>query len=124
MFVSPVPRIPEEHGTNEENAVLPAYLENLYEIAAPPPEQNPSEGRLYQHRSIEDTRSRSRERRLSRESRVEETPKDRAFSQNILTLSYLAFFSILGTLARVGLQNLTNYPNAPIVSSEIWANVG
>jgi len=39
------------------------------------------------------------------------------------TLSYLIFFSVWGTLARVGLQTLTFYPGAPVVFSELWANV-
>ncbi|EKG15648.1 Camphor resistance CrcB protein [Macrophomina phaseolina MS6] len=36
----------------------------------------------------------------------------------------MIFFSILGTLARLGLQWLTFYPGAPVVFSELWANVG
>lgn len=39
------------------------------------------------------------------------------------TISYLIFFSIWGTLARLGLQALTLYPGAPVVFSELWANV-
>ncbi|KAK3069420.1 hypothetical protein LTR53_012247 [Teratosphaeriaceae sp. CCFEE 6253] len=38
------------------------------------------------------------------------------------TISYLIFFSILGTLARLGMQWLTFYPGAPIVTPVIWAN--
>ncbi|ORY17110.1 CrcB-like protein-domain-containing protein, partial [Clohesyomyces aquaticus] len=41
----------------------------------------------------------------------------------LYTLSYLILFSILGTLARLGLQWLTFYPGAPVVFSELWANV-
>ncbi|KAL4912262.1 CrcB-like protein-domain-containing protein [Aspergillus aurantiobrunneus] len=40
------------------------------------------------------------------------------------TLSYLVFFSIFGTLARLGLQALTFYPGAPVVTGVLWANVG
>lgn len=36
--------------------------------------------------------------------------------------SYLIFFSILGTLARLGLQWLTFYPGAPVVVTSIWPN--
>lgn len=42
----------------------------------------------------------------------------------LYTLSYLVFFAIFGTLARVGLTALTAYPGAPIIFSELWANVG
>ncbi|KAL2862738.1 FluC/FEX family fluoride channel [Aspergillus lucknowensis] len=40
------------------------------------------------------------------------------------TLSYLVFFSIFGTLARLGLQALTFYPGAPVATGVLWANVG
>ena len=42
----------------------------------------------------------------------------------LFTISYLIFFSLLGTLARLGLQALTFYPGAPVAFSEIWANLG
>ncbi|KAM5439158.1 hypothetical protein McanMca71_003559 [Microsporum canis] len=42
----------------------------------------------------------------------------------LYTVSYLVFFSIFGTLARIGLQALTVYPGAPITTGVIWANVG
>ncbi|KAH7067687.1 CrcB-like protein-domain-containing protein [Paraphoma chrysanthemicola] len=41
----------------------------------------------------------------------------------LYTISHLIFFAILGTLARLGLQALTFYPSAPIIFSELWANV-
>ncbi|KAJ0418968.1 CrcB-like protein-domain-containing protein [Aspergillus carlsbadensis] len=40
------------------------------------------------------------------------------------TISYLVFFSIFGTLARLGLQALTFYPGAPVATGVLWANVG
>lgn len=49
------------------------------------------------------------------------------FSQvatELYAISYLILFSILGTLARLGLQWLTFYPGAPLAFSELWANVG
>ncbi|KAK8170351.1 CrcB-like protein-domain-containing protein [Phyllosticta citribraziliensis] len=47
-----------------------------------------------------------------------------ALATRLYTISYLIFFSIFGTLARLGLQWLTFYPGAPVVFSELWANVG
>jgi CrcB protein len=44
------------------------------------------------------------------------------FATELYTISYLIFFSILGTLARLGLQWLTFYPGAPVVISVLWAN--
>lgn len=42
----------------------------------------------------------------------------------LYTISYLIFFSIFGTLSRLGVQWLTFYPGAPIVTPVIWANFG
>ncbi|OQE27766.1 hypothetical protein PENSTE_c004G06485 [Penicillium steckii] len=42
----------------------------------------------------------------------------------LYTLSYLVFFAIFGTLARLGLQALTFYTGAPVVTGVLWANVG
>ena len=42
----------------------------------------------------------------------------------LYTISYLIFFSILGTLARLGVQWLTFYPGAPLVTPVLWANFG
>jgi len=40
----------------------------------------------------------------------------------LYTISYLIFFSFLGTLARLGLQWLTFYPGDPITTPVVWAN--
>ncbi|KAI3086275.1 hypothetical protein CBS147339_119 [Penicillium roqueforti] len=42
---------------------------------------------------------------------------------HIYTVSYLIFFSLWGTLARLGLQALTFYTGAPVVTGVLWANV-
>lgn len=44
------------------------------------------------------------------------------FATELYTISYLIFFSILGTLARLGLQALTFYPGAPVQTGVLWAN--
>ena len=41
----------------------------------------------------------------------------------LYSVSYLVFFSIWGTLARLGLEALTDYTGAPVVTSVLWANV-
>lgn len=43
-------------------------------------------------------------------------------STHLYTLSYLIFFAVFGTLARLGLQSLTFYTGAPIVTGVLWAN--
>lgn len=42
---------------------------------------------------------------------------------HLYTISYLIFFSLLGTLARLGLQALTFYTGAPVVTGVLWANL-
>ncbi|KAI4217943.1 MAG: hypothetical protein L6R40_008812, partial [Gallowayella cf. fulva] len=44
------------------------------------------------------------------------------FATELYTISYLILFSILGTLARLGLQALTFYPGAPVATGVLWAN--
>ncbi|EON69725.1 hypothetical protein W97_08987 [Coniosporium apollinis CBS 100218] len=44
------------------------------------------------------------------------------FETQLNTASYLILFSILGTLARLGIQWLTFYPGAPAVTPVLWAN--
>jgi fluoride ion exporter CrcB/FEX len=43
---------------------------------------------------------------------------------HLYTISYLIFFSMWGTLARLGLQALTSYPGAPVKTTVFWANFG
>ncbi|QDS77475.1 hypothetical protein FKW77_007190 [Venturia effusa] len=42
----------------------------------------------------------------------------------LYTICYLIFFSIFGTLARLGLSWLTFYPGAPVVTPILWSNFG
>ncbi|KAG9191417.1 hypothetical protein G6011_09505 [Alternaria panax] len=58
-----------------------------------------------------------------RTKRTPSAQKASRLATELYTVSYLIFFSIWGTLARVGLQALTFYPGAPVVFSELWANV-
>ncbi|OBT64150.1 hypothetical protein VE03_06258 [Pseudogymnoascus sp. 23342-1-I1] len=127
---------------------VPDVLANLNEVDAPSPDENPHEQLQYRRSFLEITRSQQKEyqrdqrrRRLSeggageggegQESSPEE-PKEavpgherasRAVTE-IYILSYLILFSILGTLARVGLDALTIYPGAPVGISVLWANFG
>merc|ERR1711939_475822 len=91
------------------------------------------------HISLEDARSREQEyrrgdeiRRKTSRERPEETKKSEEkeihnvskFATQLYVISYLILFSLLGTLARLGLQAITFYPGAPVVFSELWANFG
>ena len=64
-------------------------------------------------------------------SDVEKEPANRISKHRVSKLvtelyaiSYLVFFSMLGTLSRLGLQALTFYPGAPVQIGLLWANVG
>lgn len=50
--------------------------------------------------------------------------RDSAIATHIYTHSYLVLFSILGTLARLGVQALALYPAAPVTFPVVWANFG
>ncbi len=51
-------------------------------------------------------------------------PRVSKLANELYTVSYLILFSILGTLARLGLQALTFYPGAPVQTGLLWCNVG
>ncbi|OKL57760.1 hypothetical protein UA08_07000 [Talaromyces atroroseus] len=53
-----------------------------------------------------------------------ELPPLSAWATRLYTVSYLIFFAIFGTLARLGLQALTEFPGAPVITGVLWANVG
>lgn len=130
---------------------VPDGLANLNEVDAPSPDENPYEQLQYRRSFLETTHAQLneyqrdlRQRRLSgggagegregQESPREEPeePKGAAPGHErvsrvvteIYILSYLILFSILGTLARVGLDGLTMYPGAPVGMSVLWANFG
>lgn len=123
-------------GLEDESETANEYGE-LSEVGAPAPDQNPDEARVYRFGSLEGRKRRSSRRvsdsRLSSESdgrpptRRKSGSKARRSSLSQLlarlyVVSYLIFFSILGTLARLGLNALTNYAGAPVTASVLWAN--
>ena len=116
----------------------PTEYANLNELRAPGPIENPSEGHIYRHHSLEE-----RVRRASRASALptETIPtldeervhpprtsdvagaiRASRWQTELFTVSYLVVFSFLGTLARLGLQSLTQYPGAPVTFGILWAN--
>lgn len=124
------------------NYDAPASWANLDELASTGPVQNVDEDGVYQYRSLEETRTRDQENtqaHAAEKTALEEkaaTPEDpeknekpaeisqvSRFATQLYTVSYLVFFSLLGTLARLGLQWLTDYPGAPVFPS-VWFNFG
>jgi fluoride exporter len=47
-----------------------------------------------------------------------------SFLTELYTISWLIFFSFWGTLARLGVEAITLYPNTPFPSRVLWANLG
>ncbi|UKZ53372.1 hypothetical protein TrVGV298_007164 [Trichoderma virens] len=123
---------------------IPDSWENLDELAVTSPVENVSEAAIYRHRSLEQVRSRDREERQSRRASVAESLRQPTgeltdveavdekeeehhvsrLATQIYTISYLVFFAIWGTLARVGLSALTSYAGEPVIFNVLWANFG
>ncbi|THW59147.1 hypothetical protein D6D20_06695 [Aureobasidium pullulans] len=100
------------------------------EINAPAPVQNrddTSEWRRQTHLEDESLESAptppSFHTRSSQASPPRRDPLSPIATQ-LYIVSHLIFFSLWGTLARLGMQWLTFYPGAPIVTPVLWANVG
>ena len=115
------------HSQDSDYDIPDNYI-NLDELAAPSPVQNLNDDSIYQHRSLEEAWSQGRKSKadskqesVKKESELEDVS---SFATQVYTISYLILFSILGTLARLGLQAITFYPGAPVIFSEVWANFG
>lgn len=93
----------------------------LSESTAPPPiPSSPTQRTLHDHDHNREEQQQAPEQRPRESLR----PLSAHPSTHLYTLSYLVFFAILGTLARLGLQALTFYPGAPVVTGVLWANAG
>ncbi|OIW33472.1 hypothetical protein CONLIGDRAFT_557601, partial [Coniochaeta ligniaria NRRL 30616] len=123
---------------------VPDQYANLDEVATTSPVQNPEEAALYHHTSLEEAHGQAALDRRQKSEAENQPPgaadrypgipdgKARAedssafmvsrLATQIYTISYLIFFSILGTLARLGLQAITSYPGAPAIFPSIWPN--
>lgn len=127
---------------SSDNYDVPDSWLNLGDGTEAAPVQNVNEGNIYRFRSLEGTRRRDQEyiREHTAEKKAPELEdaapedpenkkspgKERHVSQfvtQVYAVSYLIFFSFLGTLARLGLIWLTNYPGAPVFNS-VWFNFG
>ena len=90
-----------------------AQEHNLTALAAPAPAGNHSAASSSSKEpSVAGNRLPAHRQRVSR------------LATELYTVSYLILFSILGTLARLGLQALTFYPGAPVQTGLLWANFG
>lgn len=118
---------------------IPESYRNLDEIAVKGPIENLDERRRYKYEDLEDARSHGLEDTagqagsasiddgLPTDAQDRDKPAQGVrvsqTATQIYTVSYLILFSFLGTLARLGLQWLTNYAGAPVFPS-VWFNFG
>ncbi len=122
-------RSPAGGGADYSDQDLPEASERgLDEVMDPAPVQNTDDAEVYHVTSLEGSRTRERQHdeEEQRRASLHRTPKEIVSPSRrpaeVATISYLVFFSILGTLARLGLQALTVYPGAPVVFGVIWTN--
>lgn len=94
----------------------------LSEIAAPAPVDE--EARSCDGNAEQDPGSRSPSFGSGEEKPTGGRSLASATATHLYTISYLILFSILGTLARLGVEAITRYPQAPFPSVVLWANLG
>ncbi|EEH44812.2 uncharacterized protein PADG_01101 [Paracoccidioides brasiliensis Pb18] len=109
--------------TREEEIQDTERTESLTELAVPPPI-----GRVPSHRgdwaALESAESRVTTPVPSAENVTRSETRLSKCATHLYTISYLVLFSILGVLARIGMEWLTSYPGAPLTTGVTWANVG
>lgn len=89
----------------------------LDELEVSPPDENPYEEPIHYHQSLE-------ERRQQLSGYKERLAVKTRLLVQLYTCSWLIFLSIMGTLARLGVEWLGYYPNAPVITNVLWANAG
>ncbi|KAH6658137.1 CrcB-like protein-domain-containing protein [Truncatella angustata] len=119
------------------NYDVPDQYVNTAEVSSTGPVQNEDGTGQYQHQFLEDMRGRDQDYLQGRAQQhtagpgaslsIEEVEtrgkmEVSELATQIYTVSYLILFSILGTLARLGLQAITSYPGAPVTFSSVWPN--
>ncbi|KAK4442262.1 CrcB-like protein-domain-containing protein [Podospora aff. communis PSN243] len=116
------------HSKQETDYDVPDAYTNLNEVTGVSPVQNPDEESIHQYESLEHARAVDRQgsRREALEVAFPEEKERKArvsrLATQIYTISYLILFSLLGTLARLGLQALTIYPGMPTTVPSHWPN--
>ena len=110
---------PEPETNAEQQYDEPDDYRNLNELADPGP-VDPEQAQTRER--LEDRSDDSPQQDLQK-SELERRQVSRLATE-VYTISNLILFSILGTLARLGLQALTFYPGAPVQTGLLWANVG
>ncbi|PGH01249.1 hypothetical protein AJ80_09033 [Polytolypa hystricis UAMH7299] len=96
----------------------------LSEVAVPPPVQHDPSHLRPEWTALESAESRVSSVPSHHEVALAQGEKPlSALATQVYIVAYLVFFSILGALARLGMQALTVYPGTPVTMSVLWANV-
>ncbi|KAL9124477.1 MAG: hypothetical protein Q9217_006193 [Psora testacea] len=115
---APAPSVNRE---SENYSKLDKYG-NLNEVDAPSPVDG-DVNRREPHLEDRSDESPPAKRVVDGDNGPSRAPRASRFATGLSTISYLIFFSLFGTLARLGLQALTFYPGAPVQTGLLWANV-
>lgn len=114
----------DTEGTQEYSD--PPGVGNLAETAPGAVVENPNEAHRFSHHNLEEelgqVHGEARHRGARRERR--NSGKASRFQTNVFIWAHIVVFSILGTLARVGLSLLTAYPAEPAHFTSLWPNFG
>ncbi|KAI1125693.1 CrcB-like protein-domain-containing protein [Nemania abortiva] len=114
----------------EEDYDVPLELANLSDAIPTRIIENPDEARRFSHHDLEEvlshaSRARSGEDReaASRDAATAVKRRGIRIKTEVFIVSHLIFFSILGTLARLGLGSLTTYAASPVhFGDSLWPN--
>lgn len=118
------PQEERKQGYLEDRDVRSSPNGDLNEIAAPSPIENFQDKREQGYFEDRDSGSPSTDEKAEKDAVPPRRQRASKLATEIYTISYLIFFSIIGTLCRLGLQALTFYPGAPVQTGLLWANVG
>lgn len=113
-----------KQGYLEDHKAGSSSKDELNEIAAPSPIQSPQGGRHKKYLEDRDSGRPSTNQKAEKHDVNSQRQHASKLATEIYTISYLVFFSVMGTLSRLGLQALTFYPGAPVQTGVLWANVG
>lgn len=101
----------------------PPGVDNLAETAPGAVVENPNEARRFSHHNLEEELGQGRrESTGGGQHRRRKPGKASRLQTNVFIWAHIIVFSILGTLARVGLSLLTAYPAEPARFTSLWPN--
>lgn len=118
------PQEERKQGYLEDRNASSSSNDNLDEIAAPLPIEQSQNEREQGCLANSDSSSPLTNAKIENDDSSPRRYRASKLATEVYTISYLVLFSILGTLARLGLQALTFYPGAPVQTGLLWANVG